>query len=267
MEEEVEPEKFNINTIHQYKKNLGCLGDIYVNDAPLASLTNSNSVNEIKCPQKIMGMKMTEELRNISQFFLKKFPLDINSIYYEQPDPSLEYFTYKSTAIIGGICKNNTEILEKILLANSFLDTFTKIFLVGEMALAALHALGFYTGNIERLPNTKEDYDKLKEFFIQLFETSVDKNCEIILPCDFVTCKHDSLQQVLDNQTNEPPPKQEPVNPDESGANISQPAQPSFSSNFKPTHWTDAKLYYNQTEIIDMEGQINKSFRAATSSS
>lgn len=60
------PELFNSHTIHQYKKNLGNLGTIYVNDAPLASLTNSNSVSEIKCPQKVMGMKMTEEMRNIA---------------------------------------------------------------------------------------------------------------------------------------------------------------------------------------------------------
>jgi hypothetical protein len=56
---------------------------------------------------------------------MKKFPLDINSIYYNMPDKNLEYFTIKSTAIIGGICKTSSDLLEKILLANSFLDSFT----------------------------------------------------------------------------------------------------------------------------------------------
>lgn len=42
------------------------MGEIYVNDAPLASLTASNTVNEIKCGKKVMGMKMTEELRSIA---------------------------------------------------------------------------------------------------------------------------------------------------------------------------------------------------------
>jgi 3-phosphoglycerate kinase len=69
--EEPEEEKFNSHTIHRFKKSLGNLGQIYVNDAPLASLTNSNTVSEIKCPQKVMGMKMTEEMRNIAQFFMK----------------------------------------------------------------------------------------------------------------------------------------------------------------------------------------------------
>jgi hypothetical protein len=62
------------------------MGDIYINDAPLASLTNSNTVNEIACKQKVMGTVMTEGLRNISQFFIKQFPLDVNSIYVNKPD-------------------------------------------------------------------------------------------------------------------------------------------------------------------------------------
>jgi hypothetical protein len=50
---------------------LGSLGEIYINDAPLASLTNSNTTSDIKCQKKVMGMKMTEEMRNIAQFFMK----------------------------------------------------------------------------------------------------------------------------------------------------------------------------------------------------
>ena len=50
VEEPQEEEKFNSHTIHTFKKSLGNLGQIYVNDAPLASLTNSNTVSEIKCP-------------------------------------------------------------------------------------------------------------------------------------------------------------------------------------------------------------------------
>lgn len=68
VEEPVEelPPLFDSNTIHAYKKRLGCMGDIYINDAPIASLSNSNSVNEIKCTRRIMGMQMTESLRSIS---------------------------------------------------------------------------------------------------------------------------------------------------------------------------------------------------------
>ena len=56
-------------------------------------------------------MKMTEEMRNIAQFFMKDFPLDINSIYFNKPDSNLEYYMIKSTAIIGGICKSTSDIL------------------------------------------------------------------------------------------------------------------------------------------------------------
>jgi hypothetical protein len=42
------------------------MGEIYVNDAPLANLTNSNTVNEIKIGKKVMGMKMSEDLRSIA---------------------------------------------------------------------------------------------------------------------------------------------------------------------------------------------------------
>ena len=66
VEEEPKEDPFNSSTIHQYKKNLGSLGDIYINDAPLASLTNSNTVSEVSCSKKVMGMKMTEEMRNIA---------------------------------------------------------------------------------------------------------------------------------------------------------------------------------------------------------
>lgn len=50
-----------------------------MNDAPLMTLTNSNSVAEIVCKKKVMGIRMTEELRKITMFFLKKFPFDIHA--------------------------------------------------------------------------------------------------------------------------------------------------------------------------------------------
>ena len=56
-------EPFTSATIHQYKRNLGSLGDIYINDAPLCTLSTSNSLIEVQCPKKVMGMKITEELR------------------------------------------------------------------------------------------------------------------------------------------------------------------------------------------------------------
>ncbi len=40
--------------------------------------------------------------------------------------------------------------MDKILLANSLLDTASKIHLVGEVGIAALYALGVKLGKVER---------------------------------------------------------------------------------------------------------------------
>lgn len=95
-----ELEYFDYKTIHKYKETLGQYGDIYVNDAPNMTLTNSNSIAEIKCKKRVMGLRMTTELRKVAMFFLKKYPFDINKVYYKYP-PQMEYYTYKFTAILG----------------------------------------------------------------------------------------------------------------------------------------------------------------------
>jgi hypothetical protein len=62
----LEEEYFDAQTTYKYLKNLGKpMGQIYVNDAPLACLTTSNSVAEIKSDKKVMGLKMTEDLRKL----------------------------------------------------------------------------------------------------------------------------------------------------------------------------------------------------------
>ena len=195
VEEEPQEEPFNSSTIHQFKKNLGSLGDIYINDAPLASLTNSNTVSEVSCSKKVMGMKMTEEMRNIAQFFLKDYTLDVDpTIYNIQHNSNKEYLTFKSAAIIGGIASSKTEILEKILLANSFLDTFEQIYFVGEIGLAAICSLGVNPGLVERTHENIKEYESMKEFFIKLFQKSVESNCKIHLPVDFICAPKKELQ-------------------------------------------------------------------------
>jgi hypothetical protein len=49
------------------------------------------------------------------------------------------------------------------------LDTFEKVFLVGEVGIAAIHSLGFASGLVERTEEAAGEYDKMKEFFEQLF--------------------------------------------------------------------------------------------------
>ena len=59
-------EYFDYKTTYQYIQNLRKLGQIYVNDAPLASLSTSNSIAEMKCKLNVMGVKMTEDIRKLA---------------------------------------------------------------------------------------------------------------------------------------------------------------------------------------------------------
>ena len=133
---------------------------------------------------------------------MKVFPLDIDSIYHNMPDKSLEYYTFRSAAIIGGICKTSQDILEKILLANSFLDTFEQIFLVGEIGLAALYALDINPGLVERSSQACKEYETMKEFFLKLFNKSVEKGCKIHLPVDIVAAEKASFDEIMNDAAN-----------------------------------------------------------------
>ena len=68
------------------------------------SLTNSNSIAEIRCKKKVMGLRMTEEIRKLAMFFLKKYPYDIQNVY-TKPPPRMEYYGKRFSAIIGGVPK------------------------------------------------------------------------------------------------------------------------------------------------------------------
>jgi 3-phosphoglycerate kinase len=83
--------------------------------------------------------------------------------------------------------------LEKILLINSFLDTFQRIILVGEVAISALHSLGIKSGCVERIANNTEEYDQLTEFWLKIFDKSIEKQCAIIFPSDFVIAEKDTI--------------------------------------------------------------------------
>ena len=287
------PPPFTVHSIHNYKRNLSNLADLYINDAPMASLTASNSVNEIACKQKIMGMKMTESLRSIAQFFMKQFPLDVHSIYYKQPTADLEYFACKSTAVIGGATKGSQDIIDKIILANSFLDTFERIIFVVEVALACLHALGISPGKIERSESAIEEYEGVKEFILMLFERSVAKQVEIVLPVDYVTAEKGDVEEI--KAAAQAKAAEEKVAGEASGAELAKPSadvlnegsvegemegeegvdleQPTIpkaefpidvSPNFQPKHWADAQIYYGNYSMTDLSEVIAKKFEAAT---
>ena len=88
------------------------------------------------------------------------------------------------------------DILDKIVLANSFLDTFEKIIFVGEVAMACLHALGISPGKVERPDATTDDYEAIKEFVLKLFARSVAKQVEIVLPVDYVTAEMGDIEEI-----------------------------------------------------------------------
>jgi hypothetical protein len=289
------PPPFTVHSIHEYKRHLGNLADLYINDAPMASLTSSNSVNEIACKQKIMGMKMTEGLRSIAQFFMKQYPLDVHSIYYKQPSADLEYFACKSTAVIGGVCKGSQDILDKILLANSFLDTFEKIIFVGEVAMACLYALGISPGKVERAESAVEEYESIKEFVQKLFDRSVAKQVEIVLPVDYVTAEMQPLDDIkaaaaakaaeekaaaearaaeLAEQEEQPAmdmaDSQAEGEEEANEAEVEAPATPKaeypidVAANFKPTHWTDGQIFYGNYTMTNLSEVVEKKWNAAT---
>jgi len=83
------------------------------------------------------------------------------------------------------------------LLANSFLDTFEQIFLVGELGLAAIASLGLNPGCVERSTCNIEEYETMKEFFIKLFNKSIIKGCQIKLPVDFICSAKANLDEII----------------------------------------------------------------------
>jgi hypothetical protein len=83
------------------------------------------------------------------------------------------------------------------------MDTFEKIYLVGELGLVALYALGLNPGYTERSQSSNiEEYKILKEFIIKLFERSILKDCQIILPQDVLCCEKKALEEIIPKQNN-----------------------------------------------------------------
>jgi hypothetical protein len=69
-----------------------------------------------------MGVKMTEELRKLCLFFMKKHPKDIDDIWYVSPSFKSYLINKEFSAVIGGNISGVQDILDKILLANALLD-------------------------------------------------------------------------------------------------------------------------------------------------
>lgn len=132
---------------------------------------------------------MTEEVRKLAQFFLKRCPLSYKERHIKQPSER-EYYDLPFSAVLGGQCRNVTDLMDKVLLANSFLDNASSIYLIGEVGIAATFALGIEVSRVERFSSERaqrQEYEEVKPFFIRLFEKAAELNVNIKMPVDFVT--------------------------------------------------------------------------------
>ena len=123
-----------------------------------------------------MGIKMTEEVRKLAQFFLKKFPLQVKERHIKQPEYR-DYYDIPFAAILGGSCNSVSDLMDKVLLANSLLDNANTIYLIGEIGVAAAFALNIEVSRVERFPSVeaqRNEYAEVKPFFIRLFEKAAE---------------------------------------------------------------------------------------------
>ena len=178
-EGEAEPEPIpdiTYKEIEAFKSKLSSLADIYINDALDASLTHSNTIADLRIPVKVMGIRMTEEVRKLGMFF--KYP----------HSPTF--------AIVGGTFKWN--ISDRILLLNSLIYSTDTIFIWGGFALYFLKALGIKLGSQHSIIQDK--YLKLwKDILLKAYH----KGVKIILPTDFVTLSKPKLGADTEVKTGE----------------------------------------------------------------
>ena len=159
------------------------MGSIMVNEAPLATLTASNSVVEVKCAQNVMGIKMTEEIRKLAAFFTKKFPLDVHERHIKKPEGHL-YLKSKFAVVLGGQFANKSELIDRILLANQLSTQASRIMLVGEFGLAAVSTL--LNMPVCKVEGSSLDYREVSRFFKTFFRRARGNGCELVFPTDFV---------------------------------------------------------------------------------
>lgn len=92
------------------------------------------------------------------------------------------------------------DILDKILLANSLIDHANIIFLVGEIGLASISALGINVSKVERIETSAkqiEEYNAVKPFFMKLFEKALERKVKIVPPVDFeIAVRYDAATEL-----------------------------------------------------------------------
>lgn len=82
-----------------------------------------------------------------------------------------------------------------MLLINALIDTASNIHIYGEVGLAALYALGFKVGRVERSASNEKDYESVKQFFLAIFEKAAMNKVKIFLPVDFIVSQKVELEE------------------------------------------------------------------------
>lgn len=124
-EQEIEEPPVTYKEIEAFKNQLAHLGDVYVNDALDASLTHSNTVADLRSSSKVMGIRMTEEVRKLGMFFK---------------------YEYSPTICVLGGALRNMNVFDRLLLFNSLLHCTNSIAVMGGFALYFLKSLGVKLG-------------------------------------------------------------------------------------------------------------------------
>lgn len=125
---------------------------------------------------------------------MKSFPLDVHLRHIKKPS-SKEYFKTKFSVVIGGLCRSTADLLDKILLVNQLLAQASKIYLVGEVGLAAVCAL--LNDPIARVEHNSIRYTDFGSFFKTLMEKAKKLGCEIVLPRDMIVATRITKESVL----------------------------------------------------------------------
>lgn len=83
------------------------------------------------------------------------------------------------------------------------LDPLPSFYLMGEMGLAGLFALGVKVGKVDRAGDNLSDYAQVKDFFSKLIDKAIQKDIKIYFPRDvLVSQKYEIEDTVKESEIN-----------------------------------------------------------------
>lgn len=229
-EEEQEP-PLTFKEIEIFKNKLAKLGEVYVNDALDASLTHSNTVADLRTENKVMGIRMTEEVRKLGMFF--------------------KYEYSPTVCILGGAFKS-VSIYDRLLLFNSLLRCTDVIVVLGSFSLYFLKALGIKLGPQDKLVD-----EKYCTFCIDMLKKAHELGIKVILPTDFVTL---SKPKVGNEEQNEGEGGNEEAQPADGAENEEAPKENEQTNTIEAVgevNWIDL-IYDEGKQTADFSTFIDK---------